>query len=71
MTTPPADLTGADWFKSSYSGDNSLCVEVARDIPGFIPVRDSKDLGGPVLAFTPEAFTAFVQDAAAGRYDIG
>ena len=54
------DLAQLDWFKSSYSGDNGGdCVEVAS-APGRVHVRDSKEPEGPALAFTPEAWTAFV-----------
>ena len=60
------DLTHADWRKSSYSGTNGgNCVEVARNLPGIVAVRDSKDPAGPALAFTPadwEAFTAGLKD---------
>jgi len=60
------DLTHADWRKSSYSGTNGgNCVEIARNLPGVVAVRDSKDPGGPALAFTPadwEAFTAALKD---------
>jgi hypothetical protein len=60
------DLSHADWCKSSYSGTNGgNCVEVARNLPGVVAVRDSKDPGGPALAFTPadwEAFTAALKD---------
>ncbi len=37
------DLTGATWRKSSYSSANGgNCVEVARNLPGAVAVRDSK-----------------------------
>lgn len=53
------DPIGARWRKSSYSGDNGSCVEVAA-AGGIVAVRDSKDPDGPALAFTPASFAAFV-----------
>ncbi|MFC8825345.1 DUF397 domain-containing protein [Streptomyces sp. NPDC057137] len=49
-----------EFVKSSYSGGNlgQECVEVARNIPGAVAVRDSKDPGGPVLRTTPGAWRA-------------
>lgn len=46
--------------KSSYSNQIGECVEVARNVPGTVAVRDSKDLTGPVLRVTPAAWGAFV-----------
>ncbi|MFV2106094.1 DUF397 domain-containing protein [Micromonospora sp. LOL_015] len=47
------------WFKSSRSSDNAACVEV-RLSADTIGVRDSKDRGGPALAFDPAAWTGFL-----------
>jgi hypothetical protein len=64
------DMTGASWRKSSYSGGNGgTCVEVARNLPGVVAVRDSKDPGGPELAFTPRAWEAFSRRVKAGDFD--
>jgi hypothetical protein len=49
----------AAWRKSSHSGANGDCVEVARPAAGLIAVRDSKDPAGPRLAFTPGRWRAF------------
>ena len=65
MTLRPSAGTGAglDWYKSSHSTDDGpSCIEVAVT-PGTVHVRDSKDPHGPQLAFTPEAWAAFVSFA--------
>ena len=66
------DLTPAVWRKSSYSsGNGGNCVEVARNLPSVVAVRDSKDPDGPKLMFSRavwRAFTAAVQD---GEFDLG
>lgn len=54
-----AAATDFDWFKSSYSGDNNSCVECA-DVPGIVPVRDSKVPNGPALVFQSTTWSAFV-----------
>ncbi len=59
------------WKKSSWSGGNGACVEVASPASCTVAVRDSKDPQGPSLTFSPEAWTAFVSDVDAGVYDIG
>lgn len=62
------DLSNAAWRKSSYSGDNGgNCVEVARNLPGAIAIRDSKDPDGPKLVFAPEDWDAFVSCLRAGE----
>jgi len=51
------------WRRSSFCGSGGHCVEVAYLASGHIGVRDSKAApNGPALCFTPEAWTAFVED---------
>ena len=64
------DLSKAIWHKSSLSGSGNNCVEVATNLPGLVAVRDSKDRSGPVLAFTPSEWGAFIAGAKSGEFDI-
>jgi hypothetical protein len=61
------DLSRADWHKSSYSGQNGNCVEVATNVPGIVAVRDSKNPDRPVLVVTADAWRAFIVQAQAGE----
>ncbi|MFJ2029737.1 DUF397 domain-containing protein [Streptosporangium sp. NPDC087985] len=55
------DLSGAEWHKSTLSqGGGNNCVEVARNLPGIVAVRDSKVHDGPSLIFTHSEWSAFV-----------
>ena len=66
-----ADLTGADWWKSTRSGNGgSDCVEVAKNLPGVVGMRDSKDRSGPVLTFEPAAWSAFIAGVKAGEFNL-
>lgn len=61
------DPNAAVWRKSSYSnGSGGACIEVARNLAGLVPVRDSKDPAGPVLVFPAESWAAFVSAVRSG-----
>lgn len=64
------DLTAAEWRKSSRSTNNGNCVEVARNLPRVIAVRDSRDPHGPVLAIDPADWRTFIADIKAGLHDL-
>jgi hypothetical protein len=57
------DLSRAEWRKSSYSGQDGNCVEVARDLPGLVAVRDSKEPDGAKLVISRAAWRAFIRAA--------
>ncbi|MGH1553690.1 DUF397 domain-containing protein [Streptomyces sp. L7] len=62
MASTRIDLSDALWFKSSYSNESGgNCVEVADNLPGLAPVRDSKTAPhGPALILTASAWAPFV-----------
>jgi uncharacterized protein DUF397 len=74
MTTP--DLSHFEWRKSSHSGANGSCVEVApvsgASVAAIAPtdviaVRDSKDRSGPALTFTARQWRSFAAGIKAGE----
>ncbi|MEV2241139.1 DUF397 domain-containing protein [Micromonospora sp. NPDC049891] len=60
------DLTGAIWRKASRSSDQGNCVEVADNLADAVGVRDSKDVGGPVLRFDACQWRSFVNGVKGG-----
>ncbi|MEU1597273.1 DUF397 domain-containing protein [Streptomyces sp. NPDC005708] len=58
------------FVKSSFSGGNGACVEVAVTADGGRAVRDSKDQGkGPIHRYTHAEWAAFVAGVKAGEFD--
>ncbi|WP_243869499.1 DUF397 domain-containing protein [Streptomyces liangshanensis] len=60
---PGVDLGHVTWRKSSFSGDQGNCVEVADGVLGRVLVmlvRDSKTPTGPRLTFTAGAWSSFL-----------
>ncbi|MFE6053379.1 DUF397 domain-containing protein [Kitasatospora sp. NPDC056446] len=66
MITPSEH--GTRWRKSTHSGGQGACVEIAVPDAGEVAVRDSKDPRGPQLRFSTEAWNAFAAAAAAGGF---
>ncbi len=50
-------MTELTWRKSSFSGSQANCVEIAAS--GRVLIRDTKNNSGPVLRFTPAAWRTF------------
>jgi Domain of unknown function (DUF397) len=64
------DLTRAEQRKYTRSGSNGgACVEVARNLPGIVAVRDSKNPHGPVLTIESAGWREFIADVRAGGHD--
>ncbi|SOB78785.1 DUF397 domain-containing protein [Streptomyces sp. 1331.2] len=57
-----------NWRKSSYSAQQGQCVEAAIGSSGQVPVRDSKDPDGPVLAFPVSSWGTFIAAVRAGEF---
>jgi len=55
------DLSRAEWRKSSFSSQSGNCVEVARNLPGLVAVRDSKQPDGVKLVVSQQAWRVFLR----------
>ncbi len=63
-----SELGSVTWCKSTRSGANGNCVEVAQ-LPAAIALRDSKNPSGPVLMFSPNEWVAFIEGTKNGEFD--
>jgi hypothetical protein len=64
----PQESQSPHWVKSSLSFSNGNCVEVAN-LPTGVGVRNSRDISGPVLEFTPDEWHAFIGGVHNGEFD--
>ncbi|NEA43112.1 DUF397 domain-containing protein [Streptomyces sp. SID11233] len=62
---PTTSLSGADWFKSSYSNAANNCVEAAY-VSGGLAIRDSKDISRAPLSYGTSQWTAFCEGVVSG-----
>lgn len=54
-------MTTFRFYKSSYSGSQGECVEVARNVPQVTAIRDSKNPAGPRLVVGAGAWGTFIE----------
>jgi hypothetical protein len=66
--TEDRQLCGS-WRKSTRSGSQSNCVEVAAEVNSVL-LRDSKNPGGPRVTAGWRGWRTFVSQAKAGRFDL-
>lgn len=57
------------WRKSTYSGSEGSCVEVAEAADGGRWLRDTKDRTRPAHYFTAAEWDAFLRGAKDGEFD--
>jgi hypothetical protein len=62
-------LPRAMWRKSTRSGGNGDCVEIA-DLDRGIAIRDSKNPAGPKLIFRSRDWRTFADAVKSGAYDL-
>jgi len=63
------DATDVRWRKSTFSGSNGECVEVAELADGAIAVRNSNNPGAGMVLFTRAEMAAWVKGCQAGEFD--
>lgn len=66
---PAEQVPGATWRKSSYSGAQGNCVEVAHLADGGVALRNSRHPDGPALVYTRAEMEAFAAGIKDGEFD--
>ncbi|MGY4990893.1 DUF397 domain-containing protein [Streptomyces nigrescens] len=57
-----------NWHKSTYSGQNDNCVEVADSDPAKVMFRDSKQDDSAVVSVSPAVWSSFVSAVRANEF---
>jgi hypothetical protein len=55
------ELSRAEWRKSSYSSQDGNCVEVARNLPTLVAVRDSNAPDAANLVVSLQTWRVFIR----------
>ena len=55
------DLSRAEWQRASFSSQSGNCVEVARNLPWLVAVRDSKEPGEAKLVVSQETWRVSIR----------
>lgn len=63
-----ASEISAPWVKSSYSGPQGNCVQIAYLTDGQVAMSNSRYPSGPALVFTSAEWDAFLRGALAGEF---
>jgi hypothetical protein len=63
------DLAGAEWRKSTKSGNNGGCVEYTQ-IGSLVAIRDSRNPDRAPLIFDANEWDCFLDGAAKGEFPV-
>ncbi|MBT2231253.1 DUF397 domain-containing protein [Nonomuraea sp. NEAU-A123] len=64
------ELRTADWRKSSFSGDNGDCLEVAPLSAGRVGIRDTEQPDMQPYVVSASVWAAFMDGAKRGEFDF-
>jgi hypothetical protein len=68
---PNASSAGFFWTRSTYSGGDNNCIEVAHGaLPAALPVRDSKVPAGPAVVFADTSWGKFIDAVKRGDLSL-
>lgn len=59
----------SEWYKSSFSGEQTNCLEFRRT-PDGVEVRNSKRPDAGTIAYTASEWRAFVAGVKNGEFDL-